>query len=846
MKNIEVKSGIPALDKIINHIWIGDNVVWKVERLEDYIHYARAFAASAVEEGRTLQYIRFAPHQPILENLQGINVHYLDPTKGFQQFSFEIYDIITNAGKEVFYIFDSLSALQQTWATDLMIGNFFNITCPYLFELDTVAYFCLMRNKHDFNTVSRILDTTQIMIELYPGEDGTVVKPRKVWERNSETMLLPHIWQDEELIPQIDGIHNTLRLPNPIVHAPDYWEQIFLMADSLRWMDADDEQIKNIIYRLCSILLGKDEKILSLAKKYFSLDDLLGIRSRMIGTGYRGGKAVGMLLARKILSESCKERNTSTNIQKDSLDIGSDVWQTYLIYNGLWTLYMKQRTNEGYFSAAEELREKILVGNFPSIILSQFTQALDALGNTPIIIRSSSLLEDGYGNAFAGKYQSVFCSNQGTLEERMNAFLDAVRTVYASTVEYQALVYRKKRGLDKLGEQMSILIQRVSGTLHGNYYYPLVAGVGLSYSSYIWHQNMDPKKVMIRIVYGLGTRAVDRVDSDYTRIVSLDMPEILPSDLHDYNNTQSKMDVLDIVNNKFCTIPIKNTIKDLSEKEEKWVISHDTEAEKRARSIGMKNLEVIKTDFRKLFNETNFLENMKNALAKLEKAYKCPVDIEFTMNKIKDTIEIEFVQCRPLQTIGIGGCVDIPKEIPVNKTIFSLTGGFLGGGSTRIIKNIVYINPSQYLLLTERKRYEVARAIGKLNIFFDNENESMLIVPGRCGTTMASLGVPVKFAEINRFAAICEESYPSGGLIPELSFGSHFFQDIVEANIFYASFFPEKVDSFNTHIILNKSNQLKKLIPECTLDEVIHVAIFNEEVLLMSNPPMQKAVCFIK
>ncbi|PKM49616.1 MAG: hypothetical protein CVV02_15385 [Firmicutes bacterium HGW-Firmicutes-7] len=843
MSEIQINSGMPALDEIINHIWLGDNVVWKVDTLEDYIQYARAFASTAKKEGRKILYIRFASHVPIIEDTNGIEVYVLDSSLGFQHFSFEIYNIITEAGKEAFYVFDSLSSLQQTWATDLMIGNFFAVTCPYLFSLDTVAYFCILRKHHDWATVSRILDTTQVMIDLSSSDDGQVVQPKKAWHRDSPTMFLPHIWSGQKLISQTDGLHHILRLPNPITHKLDYWEQLFIKAESLRWSNPEKADVERMITRLCTLLLGKDEKILALAQKHFTLEDLLGIRNRMIGTGYIGGKSVGMLLARRILCGENKGEKTAANLQKDSLYIGSDVWQTFLIHNGLWLLHMQQRSEPGYFTLAQELYDKILVGSFPAIIMSQFEQALDALGRTPIIIRSSSLLEDGYGNAFAGKYQSVFCANQGDAQQRMESFMNAIRTVYASTVELPALLYRKKRGLNTLGEQMSVLVQRVSGSLHGKYFYPLVAGVGLSYSSYVWHENMNPDAGMLRIVMGLGTRAVDRTDGDYTSILSLDMPDTLPTDHHGEYSTQNYLDVLDIENNKSCTISVKEALEHLTDEETNWIISRDLAAERRARDIGLKDYKVLRTDFNKLLKSTEFLTKMKDSLMLLEKTYECPVDVEFTMNKSTNDVIIDFVQCRPLQTFKADSPVKLPENIPDEYKLFALHGGFVGGGEARVIKTVVYVIPEQYVLLSEQDRHEVARTIGKLNAALDESDDIMLVVPGRCGTTMASLGVPLKFAEISKFTAICEDSYPKGGMLPELSFGSHFFQDLVESNIFYASFFPNKTNSFNRELLLSYPNQLSKLITGKVLDNVIHVTLFDREMLLMSDMPSQKAMC---
>src|SRR5699024_232179 len=165
----------------------------------------------------------------------------------------------------------------------------------------------------------------------------------------------------------------------------------------------------------------------------------------------------------------------------DSYYIGSDVFYTYIVSNNCWETRIAQRTDEGYFEKAGALKEALLSGSFPPDIREKFRKLLEYFGQSPIIVRSSSFLEDGFGNAFAGKYESVFCVNQGTPEERLLAFEAAVRTVYASTMDISALEYRKIQGLDHHDEQMAVLVQRVSGSYHGSYFFPSAAGMPICF-----------------------------------------------------------------------------------------------------------------------------------------------------------------------------------------------------------------------------------------------------------------------------------------------------------------------------------------------------------------------------
>jgi hypothetical protein len=200
----------------------------------------------------------------------------------------------------------------------------------------------------------------------------------------------------------------------------------------------------------------------------------------------------------------------------------------YLVSNGCWRTRQRQRDTAKFLDDVERAQEQMLTGSFPEFVRDQFAEMLDYFGQAPIVVRSSSLLEDSFGNAFSGKYESVFCANQGSPQERLEAFLAAVRHVYASAMGRDALLYRAQRGLLDRDEQMALLVQRVSGAAYGRLFFPQVAGVGLSFNPFAWSEQIDPRAGVLRLVFGLGTRAVHRSDNDYTRIVALNAPARRP------------------------------------------------------------------------------------------------------------------------------------------------------------------------------------------------------------------------------------------------------------------------------------------------------------------------------
>ncbi|HPU18161.1 MAG TPA: PEP/pyruvate-binding domain-containing protein, partial [Bacillota bacterium] len=469
-------------------------------------------------------YVRFANHAPIIDENMNIETYHINPKIGFESFTIEIHNLIKEQGKRVLYIFDCLTDLLEYWYSDLMIGNFFKATCPYLYDLETVAYFAIRRNYHTYSTIAGIRETTQLLLDLYQINEKTYIHPLKVWQRYSPTMFFPHLIQGQEAVC-ITSSSDASELFNSINRYEirlDYWNTVF--NDAKKMLSAPREEQEATKKRLMHMLIGTESRMLQLCDRYFSLKDILAIASREIGTGFIGGKSVGMLLARKILEVEGGDRFTQYLEPHDSFYIGSDVFYTYIVQNGWWRLRTKQKTPEGYYTYAAELKEKLLHGSFPKDIQEQFINMLEYFGQSPIIVRSSSLLEDNFGNAFAGKYESVFCVNQGTPQERYEAFEQAVRTVYASTMNEDALNYRMNRGLAQKDEQMAILVQRVSGDRYGDYFFPHLAGVGVSSNLYVWDESIDMNAGMLRLVFGLGTRAVDRTDGDYVKVVCLDNP----------------------------------------------------------------------------------------------------------------------------------------------------------------------------------------------------------------------------------------------------------------------------------------------------------------------------------
>lgn len=840
-------TGIAGLDEVINELRLGDNVVWQVDSIESYRALIQPFVRRALADGRDVVYLRFGQHAPLLDDdlLDRVTVHRVDASGGFEAFATRIHWLIADA-PQTFYVFDCLSELLTWWHSALMVTNFFKVTCPLLFELDTVAYFALLRGKHANEAVAGIRETTQLLLDVYTIDGELYVHPLKVVGRHSATMFFPHRITDgrAETVTSSEAsarLFAVLAQPGP---PADHWRSVVDGCwAALREGPAEQIRARNL---LMDVLIGREGQMRQLCERHINLLDLLLITSRLIGVGGIGGKSVGMLVARAILDKDLRFAGRLEG--HDSFFLGSDLFYSYIVTNGWWSLWAQHKTKDGYYSAAAELRELLPTGHFPMWAQEQFTQLLEHFGQSPIIVRSSSLLEDNFGNAFAGKYDSVFCANQGTPEDRYAAFEDAVRAVFVSAVSEEALDYRVNRGLVELDEQMAVLVQRVSGDHHGSLFFPHAAGVGNSYNLYVTDADGDGDAGMLRLVLGLGTRAVDRILTDYARIVPLDRPTAWNATADDgARYSQRLVDVLNLAENTLDTVEVRDLQTDDVGMDWSLVLSPDRVTVRLLRERGRPESQAPKlVDFDGLLRRTDFADLMRDILHVLEAEYAYPVDIEFTLNypsgvRTGDGFKVSLVQCRPLQTRGLGRTVEVPETIDPQRCLFASHGNFMGGNAQLALDYVVLVRPEAYLRLGHQDRYAVARQVGRLNrILKDRTN--LLMGPGRWGTTTPSLGVPVGFADICHTTVLTELTYPEGDFRPELSYGSHFFADLVETGIFYVALDDLDHTEFHPDLVTGRPNLLTELDPEATMVDVIHVARLDG-LNLYSDVVSQRLVC---
>ena len=414
----------------------------------------------------------------------------------------------------------------------------------------------------------------------------------------------------------------------------------------------------------------------------------------------------------------------------------------------------------------------------------------------------------------------MFCANQGSHEKRLDDFIAAVKTIYASTMSEKALRYREQRGLLDRDEQMSLLVQRVSGRRYGNLFFPQVAGVGLSVNPYVWNKLIDPRAGMVRLVFGLGTRAVDRSDDDYTRVVALNAPQRRPeSDAEEVRQfSQRRVDVIDLDASQVVAVEFNDMAGRGYDLPLQVFASLDQGLVRRAARDGLPPPTAQLLTFEHLLAKTPFVADMRRMLQTLEEAYRYPVDLEFTANFFDgDHYKINLVQCRPLQVAMEVAAESLPAELAPGDVVLEASGAVIGKSRQHAIDRVVYVTPSVYGQLPTQERYAVARLIGRiLHAVRESPARRVLLAgPGRWGTTMPMLGVPVSFSEIDTVAVLCEIVAMRENLVPDVSLGTHFFNDLVEMDILYTALFPGRPgNGWSLEFFEQSPNRLTDLVPE--------------------------------
>ncbi|MEJ2580250.1 MAG: PEP/pyruvate-binding domain-containing protein [Acidobacteriota bacterium] len=570
---------------------------------------------------------------------------------------------------------------------------------------------------------------------------------------------------------------------------------------------------------------------ISVAKRYIRVVDFAYVLDHILPTdgryGRLGGKSAGLILAHSILQEARREgRLAAEHKIPNSYFLPSNGILEFIEYNGLEELinvkYKKPEEVHDEFPLVERLFKS---GSFPPTIEKGLEEMLYEIGEVPLIIRSSSLLEDRIGHAFSGKYKSLFIPNSGTLEARLSALEDAISEVYASIFHPDPIEYRRERGLIDFQEQMGILIQEVVGREAGGMLFPVFAGVAFSRCEMRWSPRIRHTDGMARLVLGLGTRAVDRTVTDYPVLVALEQPALRAVQRPDevYRYSQHDVDVVDLRESQFESMPLAAFMgrvgRQIPQMNRIFSIYRDHQILPLVGILPQVDPQELVITFDGLL-KTSFPRDLKQMLDLLEEGLGEPVDVEFA----HDGDDFYMLQCRALSRGSSAQHVEVPIDVPADK-VFS-ANRYVQMGQARDLEYVVLVDPRDYEKLETREEMQrVARAIGVVNKALP-KGRFLLMGPGRWGSRGdIKLGVPVTYADISHTAILIEVARQKGSYLPDVSFGTHFFNDLVESEIHYLPLYPDDpAVVWNEEFLNGSPSCLAEVAPDfADMEEIVRV-----------------------
>ena len=564
-------------------------------------------------------------------------------------------------------------------------------------------------------------------------------------------------------------------------------------------------------------------QFVGVAKNFIAVSDFQELTQRIIcppaSHGKVGGKSSGLFLAVQIVRRSEEYAETLRDIRiPRTWYVTSDGVVDFIAYNNLEDIVDRK-----YLEIDQVRREYPHIiqvfknSQFSPEIVKGLSVALDDFGERPIIVRSSSLLEDRAGASFSGKYKSLFLANQGPKKDRLAALMDAIAEVYASIFGPDPIEYRAERGLLDVHEEMGILIQEVVGSKVGRYWLPTFAGVAFSNNEFRWSPRIRRDDGLIRLVPGLGTRAVDRIGDDYPVLLAPGQPGLRANVGAEavVRYAPRKVDVINLETMQFETIELETLFREAGDElpgiEQMVSVLEDGSLHRPMMVDYRGQARDLVVTFEGLVGSTSFVPQMRALLRLLQEKLGGPVDLEFA----SDGKDLYLLQCRPQSFADESQGEPIPADVPPERVVFSASR-FVSNGKVPDLTHVVYVDPEGYAAIPDLKTLrEVGLAVGRLNKLLPR-HRFILMGPGRWGSRGdIKLGVSVTYSEINNSSVLVEIARRKGSYVPDLSFGTHFFQDLVEAQIRYLPLFPDDAGvTFNERFLLDSPNSLEALAPD--------------------------------
>lgn len=503
------------------------------------------------------------------------------------------------------------------------------------------------------------------------------------------------------------------------------------------------------------------------------------------GEGSIGGKGRGIAFMSKLLAEpAVAQRFEGAHLfVPQTAAIATDVFDRFLWRNRLYGLATEARDDRA-------IAKGFLAGEFDPELVQDLSAFLGRLSG-PLAIRSSSLSEDSLSQPFAGLYTTLFlANNEPRFEERLRAFLEAIKLVYASTFFAGPRAYMEANGIALEREKMGVLIQQVVGRPHGRYFYPDLAGVAQSHNFFPVGY-LKPEDGVAELVMGLGTMAVrgERALRFCPRF-----PGILPQFTKARDivaRSQREFHALDLSNARtappvdegasLATLPLEEAEAHGLLASLGGVYSPDDDViydgtQREGRRV---------LTFRRVLGGGEFpLPRILAGVLDIgAEGMGSAVEIEFAANLASDgqPPSFAFLQIRPL--ISGEEADEVSLDSVEGHLCIAIAHRAMGNGIFDGMTNIVYVRPQVF---DAGRTAEIAQEIGRINNGMVARGERYILMGfGRWGTVNPRLGIPVAYAQVSHAKVIAEISTPEMDVEP--SQGTHFFHNIVSSRVGYLS-----------------------------------------------------------
>ncbi|MFA6582807.1 MAG: PEP/pyruvate-binding domain-containing protein [Elusimicrobiaceae bacterium] len=537
------------------------------------------------------------------------------------------------------------------------------------------------------------------------------------------------------------------------------------------------EELREYLVSTIDGFLNKAKKgvIVDFSPEYYDAN----VPFAKIGDGSLGGKGRGLAFFNSLM----KKNNFSDSIP----GVHMSVPKTVLVATDMFDWFMDHNRLHSYVAGNPDdarLIKTFLKADLHDKLKRDLRLIVERVG-APLIVRSSSVMEDSQTHPFAGIYETYMIpNNHSDADVRYEQLARAVKLVYASTYAKAARNYLGRTIQLQDEEKMAVIIQQITGRRHENVFYPSFSGVAQSYNYY----PLPPivaEDGNVNVAVGLGITVVDGRQS-------LRFSPNHPDRLYQFGNTkayfshsQREILALDLAQSDF--MPDRDSNSNivtlfLSDAERHGTLApvvstYSAENDRFYEGADREGVRVV--TFAPILQSGTFpLTQIVKFLLQLGKeAMGCEVEMEFAVDLPSRNFSI--LQIRPMS--GMNSSEQVPmNDFPPSRVICTSRKS-LGHGCVRKIRDIVYVRPEAFDAANTQK---IAEQISAINERMREEDRFyVLLGPGRWGSSDPWLGVPVHWSQISNVRLIVETSLP--GFVIEPSYGSHFLHNVIALGIGY-------------------------------------------------------------